>query len=267
MTPIVQRRIIFTGLALCVALALTFAASPRVTISHVTQQMYDRIEALPEGTRVLVSFDFDAPAYPEVLPTLEATLEHLFRRKLKVIALSLQTEGAPLGEAALRRMAKSHSARYGDDWVFLGFKSQPQATILGLGESFRRMFPVDYYGAPYESAPLLTGVDSFDSVDIVISISDGSGPINWAEYAQARRPVTVFGAVTAVMATSLEPYVVSGQVSGAMYGLRGAAEYERLLETVGGGSRGLAAQSAAHIYVFVIVALGNVLFWMRRRRA
>jgi hypothetical protein len=49
-------------------------------------------------------------------------------------------------------------------------------------------------------------------------------------------------------------------------GLRGAAEYESLIGREGGGSRGMLAQSTAHIYVLVLIALGNVVYFRTRRK-
>jgi hypothetical protein len=71
---------------------------------------------------------------------------------------------------------------------------------------------------------------------------------------------------TAVMAPDAYPYLQAGQIEGMMGGLKGAAEYENLIGRLGLGTRGMPAQSWAHVLVIVFIALGNVGFFVTRRR-
>jgi hypothetical protein len=65
-------------------------------------------------------------------------------------------------------------------------------------------------------------------------------------------------ACTAVMATDYYPYLSSGQLLGLVGGMKGAAEYERLLGLVGDARRGMDAQSLVHVLVVLLVVMGNV---------
>jgi hypothetical protein len=49
-------------------------------------------------------------------------------------------------------------------------------------------------------------------------------------------------------------------------GLRGAAEYEQLINREGGGERAMLAQTTAHLYVIALVLLGNVIYFRSRRK-
>ena len=47
--------------------------------------------------------------------------------------------------------------------------------------------------------------------------------------------------------------------------MKGAAEYERLIDTVGDARRGMDAQSLVHLIVALLVILGNVALFVARR--
>jgi len=68
------------------------------------------------------------------------------------------------------------------------------------------------------------------------------------------------------MATSFFPFLNSGQMVGMVAGLKGAAEYEKLIEIPGRAARGMDAQSIAHLVMIGFIVLGNIAYFMGRRR-
>jgi len=48
-------------------------------------------------------------------------------------------------------------------------------------------------------------------------------------------------------------------------GLRGAAEYELLIGRGGSGARGMLAQTGMHLYVLLLIVIGNVVYFRHRR--
>jgi len=69
---------------------------------------------------------------------------------------------------------------------------------------------------------------------------------------------------TAVIAPDLYPFYQSGQMIGFLGGLRGAADYEKLLKFPDRGERGMLAQSATHIIIILLVLGANVHMFARR---
>ena len=60
----------------------------------------------------------------------------------------------------------------------------------------------------------------------------------------------------------------SGQLDGMLTGMKGAAEYEQLTGATGLALPAMAGQSFAHLYIFVLIVLGNIAMftrWMGRR--
>ena len=72
---------------------------------------------------------------------------------------------------------------------------------------------------------------------------------------------------TAIQAVLIYPYYQTGQLSGFLGGLKGAAEYERLIQRDGAGVRGMDAQSMAHVLIVVLIILGNIGFAIQKRSA
>ncbi len=266
MNSALSRRLAFAGLFIAVTVAMLIPSEGDVRVAPETRQLYEWIDSIPPGSQVIVSFDHEASALPEIRPLALALLRHCFERDLVPIGVSLLAEGTGIGFALMDQTADEYDKTYGEDYAFLGFKPQFIAAILSMGESIPATYPEDYLGTPIDSLPAMVGVTTYDDVVGVLSIADGSMTTHWVEYGEARFGVPIAGAVTAAMITSYDPYLASGQMVALMGGLRGAAEYEQLIGIGGGGSRGLLAQSVSHLYVLAMIIIGNLLWWRARRR-
>jgi len=254
-----DRRLIFVLIALAVMIPLLFPIGLPVAITDQTRAVYDHISRLDSNTVVMISFDHEASSLPEVRPLAEAVLTHCFKKGTKVVGLALFAEGTAIGYDILDDVAARMGKTYGIDYVYLGYRPQYSAAILGMGESIKEVFPADYDDTPYENIPLLSTVHNYDDIDLVISVADGSLPTYWVEYAQARYRQRVVAALTAVMVTAYTPYVEAGQIEGLLGGLKGAAEYEKLLHQLAAGTRGMDAQSMAHLAVALLIIIGNII--------
>ncbi len=107
-------------------------------------------------------------------------------------------------------------------------------------------------------------VENYADIALVISISDDDSPVYWINYGNARYQVPVAPAVTAVMATTFFPFLNSHQVVGMIAGLKGAAEYEKLINKKGMATRGMDAQSIGHIVVIGFILVGNIAYFITR---
>jgi len=260
-----SRQLIFILIALSVAIPLVIKIGLPNEVTSEVRRVYDSIEQLDSGSVVMISFDHEASSLPEVKPMTQAILRHCFTQRLKVIGLALMAEGTVIGEQILREVADEHHAQYGEDYLFLGFRPQAQSAILGMGEDITRVFPQDYHDTSLEQIPMMENIKNYDKVDLIISVADGDMPISWVDYAVSRYHKKFACAATAVMATSFYPFLSSGQMVGLLGGLKGAAEYEILIKKPGMGQRGMDAQSVCHLIIILLVVLGNVSYFIKRR--
>ena len=253
----IDRRWIFllvglgTAIPLLRPVNLPVAASPRVKAA------YQAIENVPEGSLVLMSLDYEPDIMAELQPMSIAVLRHCFRRNLKPIILTLYPAGPGLIEQALASACAAEGKKNYQDYVFLGYKSGNQAVVLGLGENIKQLFPKDFYGASTDSISLMRRVNSFTDFPLLINLSGSTIADYYIRIGASRyhRPM-ILGA-TAVMATDYYPYLSSRQILGLIGGMKGAAEYERLMGIVGDARRGMDAQSLVHVIVVILVLLGN----------
>lgn len=255
----------FLGLLVTIAGAMLSDIPIDTGIRPNTQNMYDYIESLPEGSVLMVSFDHEASSLPEIRPIALSLLRHANERDIKLIGVSLLAEGTLIGYRLMQETAREYDHTYGEDYVFLGFRPQFIAAILSMGESIPQTYPRDYLGNSVDSLPMMLGVNNYDDVAGVLSIADGSLTTHWIEYG-GRFGVAVVGGVAAAMVTTYDPYLSSGQLSAMIGGLRGAAEYEQLIDQGGAGLRGMLAQSSAHLYVVLLVVIGNIIYFRDHRK-
>ena len=99
----VDRRYIFILIGIAVVIpALTRAKFPITRVSESTQMLYDRIDALPAASVVMISMDYGPSSMAELQPQLVALLHHCFARNIRVIGVApIIFEGVPLGRAEI----------------------------------------------------------------------------------------------------------------------------------------------------------------------
>jgi hypothetical protein len=260
-----DRRIVFLLVALGVILPLLLPVNLPVTPTPRVRAAFDTIEKLPPGSRVLISMDYEPDIMAELMPMSVAVLRHCFQRHLRVAVMTLYPAGVGLAERAIRTAVAAEHPTEGEDYAFLGYKSGFQTVMLGIGEDIRSQFPVDFYNTPLDRIPMLRGVKNYAQFGLVVNLSGSSAADFWIQLAQTRYHAPLIIGCTAVMATDYYPYLSSRQLLGLIGGMKGAAEYERLLGILGNGRRGMDAQSLVHVLIVILVLLGNAALLALRR--
>lgn len=260
-----DRRIIFVVIAAGVVVPTLLPMHLSVSASPPTVAFYELLENLRPGTPVVVSIDYDPATTAELTPMAQAIFRHCWRRHLPLIVMSVDPGGAGLAVALTDGFARETGARYGRDYCLLGYKAGIDAVILAWGRNVRLAYPTDYYGRSLDALPVMRGVRSYRDVGVVISLAAAGYPEYWVAFAHERFGARLAAGVTAVMAPDYYPFLQTGQLSGMLGGLKGAAEYETLIGRPGDGMRGMDAQAAVHVAVVALILLGNVAYFFIRR--
>lgn len=262
----IDRRIIFVLIGLCTLLPLLYPVGLPVKKSPEVVAIHDYMESLPEGSVFLLSMDFDPASKPELEPQAKALLRHAFRKDLRVIVMTLLVTGTGLADQILNEVAQEQHKVDGEDYVFLGWSPGAGALIIAMCQDLARAFPSDYYDRPTSGLPVLNGVRGCNEIDYAISLAAGfPGIEDWYIYGKDKYDFELAGGATGVLAPGLYPFYRSGQINGLMGGLRGAAEYEELIEHRGSAVAGMDAQSAAHFAIIGLVIACNVFYFLGRR--
>ena len=260
----IDRRIVYLFVFLGASAPLFLHVVPKFKASPEVVQAYQAIDELPAGSVVLFSIDYDAASMPELQPLLEAMLTHVFRKDLKVLMMGHWPLWLPLGQIALEKMAKRYNKKYGEDYVFLGYRPGLAAVILNMGKEIRTVFNVDYKGTPLDSLPLMRNIHNYNDIALLVGFEAGAVGDYWVQFAQARFQQKIILAATAVVWPDLYPYLQAHQIVGLIGGLRGAADYEVLVNQPGSASTGMASQTVVHILIVVFILLGNLGYYFTR---
>jgi len=264
-----DRRWIFlaVGLLTIAPLLFGFHIAP-VVPSHRARGFYDAIERLPEGSTVLVAGDYDPGTRAENYPMHLAAVRQLMRRNIRIIGLELYPAGVPLADDVLRIVAAEYGKQIGADYVNLGYKVGNELVMSSMGTSIPKTFPVDSRGIPVTKIPVMKGIENFQQIDMIVSISAGyPGTKEWVQQVVSRFHVPMVAGVTAVSAPEYYPYLQAGQLQGLLGGMAGAAEYEVLVGKPALATRGMDAQSLAHVFIAFMIILGNIAFLGQRKPA
>ncbi len=277
----IDRRIIYLLLFAVVTLPLIFPSAKSVRVMPPVEKLYHAIDNVPEDKALIIDFDYDPQTLPELEPMGFAILRHAFTKRIKVLALSLYVQPLGLAQNALmsvteefNSVAKTNadSILYGRDYVFLGWQPPPLIPILGMGESITNVYKNDYYGNRTDTLPIMKEVKNYGDVGLLVSLSSGDPPRWWIEYAQNRFGIKVGAGITAVSASEFYPYLQTGQFSGLMVGMKGAAEYEEQVEKELNikvrrkASESLSSLTYAHLVIMLFIVIGNTGYFVSRRR-
>lgn len=269
---LIDRRMVFLFVGFAVALPFFMSISQAMKISPEVRQVYDAVEALPEGSKVLVAFDYDPPSAPELQPMAEAFLYLAFKNQLKVIIIGLWPQGPQQANLALETVLQNPeiaplNLQLGEDYVNLGFQTGNEFVIQRMGSDIKSMFPRDYSGRAYEDLPLVRNVKNFSNIDYAFNLSAGyPGTQEWVQVAVDRYGLDMGAGNTAVQAPMMYTYLNAGQLIGLLGGMNGAAEFELVTGYTGKGTRFMLSQSFAHVVVIAFVIIGNVAFFMGGRK-
>ena len=262
----IDRRWIFLAIGVAVVVPFFLPMGLPVVVTPEVERLYDAIEELPSDSKpIILSMDYAPATTPELDPMSLAILRHAFRRELPVIVMTLHPAGYGLAQRAIATVVEEYDVEYGVDYVFLGFNPGIAAVMLGLGIDILNVFPEDAYGTPLADMPIMEGVRNYDDVPLLVSIAGSAYPDSWISFAYQPYGQRVAAGVTAVMATDYYPYLDAGQMVGLLGGMRGAAEYEVLIEKHDKGVRGMDSQSVIHVFIIVLVILGNIAYFSQRK--
>lgn len=277
----IDRRIIYAILLLVVTLPLVFPSVLKVTPMNPVEKLFEAVDSTPDDMAVIIDCSYAPQIKAEVEPMAIALLRHAFKTRKKVLVLSLYVEMIGLATRALNQVVEefnstartsSDSIIYGRDYVFLGWQPPPIVPMLGMGESISAIYVVDYYGNQTDTLAMMKGIRNYNNISILVALSGSSIPISWVAYAQNRYGLRVGVGCTAVSGADFYPYYQTGQFTGLMVGMKGAAEYEELVErnhAVEGrriASEAMLSLTYAHLVIIFFIIAGNIGYFISRRR-
>ena len=265
----VDRRWIFLIIAVVVMYPLFKPLGLPIRPTESSQEVFNTIDALPQGSKVLLSCDYGPSTKPEIHPMAVGVLRHLFENGHQVYVTCLWPDGQFMARDALDQVAENeYGLNYGEDYVLLGFRPGNEAVIKGIVSDIRKMYTIDSMAIPIGDIPMMKDIKNISDFDLLFSASAGyPGTVEWVQLAADPTGITMSSGVTSIQVNEVMPYVDAGQIKGILAGMPGAAEYEKLIGKPGIGTSGMDAQSIAHIVIVMFIIFGNIAFYLERQRS
>jgi hypothetical protein len=262
-----DRRWIYLLVALAVIFPLIVPMSFKISITPEARQLFEAVDSLPDSSVVMLTFDYYPSTVAETEPMAVAALRHLFRKNCKVITLTTVPLGGPsMAERVTRRIAREFGKIYGVDYVNLGYKFGYVSVLKGMGTSIESIYPTDNSGTPLSELPMMATVKNYYDVRFIFVVADNDIVSYWISIVNAEYGTPVGCGTTAVGAPKYYAFVGSGQLTGLLGGMKGAAEYELLVGARGLAEKGMGMQSLVHLMIILMVIVGNIAFFAGGRK-
>jgi len=262
----IDRRWIYFLVAVSVVFPMLVVIKFPIGITPEAKQLYDAVEALPDSSIVFLTFDYYPSTLAETEPISIAALNQMFRKNMKIITMTTVPLGGPsIAERVTRKLANKYNKVYGIDFVNLGYKANYVAVLKGMGSSIESIYPADNAGTPLKDLPLMSKVRNYNDVKFIFVVADNGIVDYWISIVNAQYGTPVGAGVTAVMAPKMYSFVEAKQLIGLLGGMKGAAEYERLVNHEGTATRGMDAQSMVHLLIIFFVIVGNIGYFATRK--
>lgn len=274
-----DRRWIFLAMAIAVVVPILLQARFPEKPTGLAQAVFDEVESLPDGSLVLMAWDFDPASEGELGPMATQAVRHCCEKNHKMVFLCLWPVGQQMIEESIANVIRADypQMKYGVDYVNLGFKSGQEGVIKVVVTNLREMYPTDVSGTSLDLLPLTKDLTDVRQTDLIINVSAGyPGTKEWVQYGATAYPndIKVVGGCTGVQAPLLYPYIPE-QLPGLLGAIKGAAEYEELVSRAypDGADRGaykearrrMGPQLVAHLLMIGLIVIGNVVFFLKGR--
>lgn len=273
-----DRRIIYLIILIAVILPIIFPIGLPVFITQDVRGVYNEVDAVPEGSHIFVSIDYEPGSTPEMDPMAKAIMLHCFMRNLKVVSISYLADGAGVGETLYKEVSELYEKETGKklkngvDYAFLGYKPGAYAMVIGLTQDLFNAAPEDHYGKNTKDLPILKKIKTLSDFPYFVCLHDDAYLDGWIIYAHERTGIKMGSCCTAIMATGSYPFFNAGQITGIVGGLKGASEYEKLVNdnylkniNLKSARQGMDSQSVIHVLIITLMILGNIAYLGKMR--
>ncbi|MCH8805811.1 MAG: hypothetical protein IH986_06960, partial [Planctomycetes bacterium] len=226
-----DRRWIFLLMGIAVMVPILLRVQFPEEPGSLTTTVFEEIEKLEPGSKILLAFDYDPGSKPELEPMARSFAWHCAKRGHKLYFIALWPLGAQMISDTIDSIIKKHypDYEYGVDYVNLGFKPGNEGVIKVVASNLPELYTTDHGGISLSKLPMTQDLKTIADMDLMINVSAGyPGTKEWIQYAATPLKLTVVAGCTGVQAPLLFPYIPD-QLKGLLAAIKGAAEYEEIL--------------------------------------
>jgi len=240
-----------------------------IGVPIMTQQFYDYLLNMPEGSKIVFMSQLSGFNYGDLAPLCAATLKLITNspNHLKVIMVFQSSDCVPFWDIMKTTYGWQlpPDRKYGVDYVEFGFYIGAEMGWATTCDDFKAMFPKDRFGTPIENLPMMTGITSAASWNLLLLPNSWSGLMDYIiRHAYGRYGVKVMlmpAGMCAMSAAAYYPSVSPGMPIGA----GGGAQLEKLQGYKSWGTTMADAFSLMSLLTVVLACVRIVGDYMERR--
>ncbi len=262
-------RIIYAILLISLLIPYVRPLGLPIPVGSEIRAYWNYIQDVEEGSVVAVELASDPSTIPQLRSAHQITLLELFKKNCKLVFFQMRDDSPPLHEEmidwVMARLPSDVTPVYGEDWVNLGYLVDAESTVAAIAAGFKDFVATDAYGNDLSDLPMLDNIDDGGDFDFVLW-NDGSRGIftymlrQWQE---------VHGTPLVVLAVAINkpgtmPYIQSGQVAVASFGIDGSAQIEFISGYIGEAIKSTEPGSLAGLVITILVIISNIAFILQR---
>jgi len=264
----IDRRIMYLLLVVVIVLPLVMQIDLPIVVSPAVRGAYNAVEQIPSGKIAVISVIWSSGTIAENRPQTEALVRHMFKSGKKFAIVAFDPQGSELAFQSASAIAKEMRKTYGIDWVHWGYK--PSANLIPMLQSLPRdihkAVGKDYFGTPVGRIPMMKNIRTIKDIGLIADVTPSATLEIWIAFIYGQYRTPLIYAPTAVMAPEGFNPLDAGQIKGMLTGMKGAAEYERLLGRRDFATRAAGALSTSHLLIIALIVLGNIGYISSRRQ-
>lgn len=239
-----------------------------IGISGATRDVYNYVDKL-QTPKLFVDVHYEPAGATEIQPALGAFLRQLVTKAPKIVFYSSHSIGPVMFERLRTVFSDVFSQlKYGDDYVYLGYVPNTEATFASLARGAKEFVTKDNYGDTTATMPIFNVADKATDLSLWVLATTSTDPVEFSVrqvFTAYKTPMLFI--VVAVIGPSVQPFVGAKQAVGMISGQNQAAQYELLIKKPGSAVSALDAQSGAHVLIMIYIVLGNLVYWPMRLKS
>lgn len=247
----INPRILYLVLLIGVAIPIIRPLGLPIPIPPAAKEAYDAIESLPAGSMVLFTTGIAPVQEGEQNAGAMAIVRHLVSKKAKIV-FSPNYPESPLYVQQWVKICESQGYVKGEDYVALPYLAGREQLFAAIGRDIKATY------ANVASSPLWDSIESVKDFALLVDVGPGEDARYIIAHIRQATGIKVLALTVGVNYPSTLPYYASGQLVGLLGGLPGSAQYERLSGFTGVATASMDSQSMAHLWVFILIILGNL---------
>ena len=273
----IDRRWIFLAMGLSIAIPVLLQLQfPEVPGSQA-QAVFDAIEDLKPGDRVLMAWDYEPSTEGELGPMATAFARHCCEKRVRMYFVTLIPVGEKMIDKTTDNVLRADFPKLveGVDYVNLGFKAGYEGVIKVIVTDLRKLYTTDANGTNIDLIPMCRDVQNIQQMKLIVNVSGSyPGSKEWVQYAATPYKIKMVAGCTGVQSPLMYPYIPR-QCQGLLGAIKGASEYETLVAEKYLGEhpdpkymearRRMGPQLVAHLLMILLIIAGNVVYFAQRR--